>query len=86
MATMEQVREVEAVSRQIYELMAGRAAGIQGAICADLLSCWLAGHIVPGNEQATANAREAILKAHIETVRRLIPIQEREILGRHGQQ
>ena len=86
MATTAQIREVEEVSRQIYDLMAGRAPAVQGAICADLLSCWVAGHSVPGNEQATIDAREAILKAHIETVRRLIPIQEKDILGRHGQQ
>ena len=85
MATVEQVREVEEVSRQIYDLMAGRAPGIQGAICADLLSRWLAGHIVPGDERATTRAREAILKAHIQTVRSLIPINEEQILAQYEQ-
>ena len=86
MSTVQQVYEAEKVSRQIYELMAGRAPAVQGAICADLLSCWLAGHIVPGDEKATAAARERILKAHIETVRMLIPINEKDSVGRHGQQ
>jgi len=83
---MEDVFDVEEVSQQIYDLLSGRGAAVQGAVCADLLSRWLAGHVVPGNEKATAEAREEILEAHIRTVRKLIPIQEREIFAEHGRQ
>ena len=65
MATTEQAREVEEVSYQIYGLLTARDRAVQGAVCADILSLWLAGHSVPGDEKATIEVREAILKAHI---------------------
>lgn len=83
-STVEQAREVDKISQQIYNLIAGRAAVVQGAVCADLLARWLAGHIVPGDEQKTKAVRERILKTHIEIVRRLIPINEEQILAQHG--
>ena len=86
MSSVAKTYDVTKISEQIYDLLAGQGADVQGAICADLLAMWLAGHIVPGNEQATADARDKLLKLHIETVRRLIPINEELILARYGQQ
>jgi len=84
MSAVAKTYEVTRISEQIYDLLAGRGADVQGAICADLLARWLAGHIVPGDKQATADIREKLLTAHVETVRRLIPINEELILARHG--
>jgi hypothetical protein len=52
--------EVHAVVVKIRPLLAGREPAIQGAILADLLGYWLAGH-APGD-------RAAILQGHLEFV------------------
>jgi hypothetical protein len=56
---------------RIREMLAGKPAAMQGAILADLLAMWLAGHVEdPDNE----GLRELVLAAHIEAVRALIPV------------
>jgi hypothetical protein len=49
---------------------------LQGAVLADLLSIWLAGH--------APIVREEILQLHIAHVRELIEINEKLILGEQG--
>jgi hypothetical protein len=81
MNTMEMAEEAEEVGQQVYDLLAGRGPPVQGAICADILARWLAGHSVPGDKAATDEFREKMLKMHIEVVRRLIPVCEKDIHG-----
>ena len=54
---------------------------------ADLVSLWLAGHIVveeigQAERPETAKVREAMLNDWLETVRALVPESEKEILNR----
>jgi hypothetical protein len=56
---------VLAVVARIRPMLAGRHPGEQGAILADLLAIWLAGH--------PFELREALLDNHVERVRDLIP-------------
>lgn len=62
---------VELVAR-IRPLLAGRPPPVQGAVLAELLSIWLAGH-------HPAQIREPLLQAHLQTVRSLIPVNERSM-------
>ena len=43
-----ELRAVRKLVQRIRPLLAGRAAQMQGAVLADLLAIWIAGHIVPG--------------------------------------
>jgi hypothetical protein len=70
----EQAAEVLALVREIRSLLAGRDASVQGAVLADLLAMWLAGHVHLGDPEATKRARELMLEAHIVGVKALIDI------------
>jgi hypothetical protein len=72
--------QARAIVLQIKPFLAGLRSESQGAILADLLSLWLAGHIVPGNQEETEKLRGILLDNHIEAVRLLIPSSEQEIL------
>ena len=73
--------DVAELVEAIRPLLAGFPAPVQGAVLADLLAIWLAGHF--GSDAAkTAEIREMLLEAHNETVRRLIPENEEHILTR----
>jgi hypothetical protein len=72
--------QARAVVQQIRPLLAGLRSESQGAILADLLSLWLAGHLVPGSQEETDELRTLLLDNHIEAVRALIPSSEQEIL------
>jgi hypothetical protein len=61
-------RLVEPLVERIKPILAGNPGQIQGAVLADLLAIFLAGHAPP--------LREQILAIHLETVRRLIPVNE----------
>ena len=65
--------EALALSREIRPFLARRGPELQGAILADLVSVWLAGHAPP--------LREIILADWIKAVRELIPASEAEIFG-----
>lgn len=68
MTTRAEFNEIQRVTDQIRPLLAGRGPDIQGAVLADLVSMWLAGH------QCSAALREEILALHVETVRALTPV------------
>jgi hypothetical protein len=77
------------LSRQCQEILEGQGAAAQGLALADLLSLWLAGHIIIEELSAGADARpqtdqlrELLLQEHIKHVRQLVPASEREILAR----
>ncbi len=75
--------DVEPIVERIRPLLAGHRPEIQGAVLADLLATWLAGHMGEGADRV----REELLRMHIEMVRKLIPVNETMILERlrrHG--
>ena len=67
-------REVSLAVEQIKPLLAGRTTAIQGAILADMLAIWLAGHHVDGDEDATRSLRAELLSLHLTAVRALTTI------------
>lgn len=67
------------LSRKLREVIAGHSPELQGAALADLLSIWLAGHLIVGDPEATSSHREELLQLHIGCVRDLIPDSEIEI-------
>ena len=66
----------QALSRLMRGFLAGQGPGIQGAVLADLMSLWLAGH--------NPALREAFFTDWIDTVRKLVPVSEKEIFGEAG--
>lgn len=64
--------EVVALVDQIRPILHGRGEMIQGAVLADLLAMWLAGHVGPDAEALRAE----LLAMHIDAVRKLIPVNE----------
>jgi hypothetical protein len=70
-------RDVIRLVKQIEPLLAGQPRQLQGAVLADLLAIWLAGHYVEGDQAATTELRAELLKHHLETVDRLVPVNEK---------
>lgn len=62
---------VERLSMRIRPLLAGHPPQIQGAVLADLVSVFIAGH--------HPAFREELLAMHLDTVRKLVPETEKEI-------
>ena len=56
---------VREIVERIRPILAGHHPAVQGAVVADLLAIWLAGH--------QADLREALLENHIDKVRKLVP-------------
>jgi hypothetical protein len=78
-ALQSDVEAIVALVERIRPLLAGRHPDIVGAALADLLATWLAGFRVPDNPKATTEFREHLLKMHIDCMRPLIAINERDI-------
>lgn len=57
---------VDALVERIRPILAGNHPAVQGAVLADLLAIWLAGH--------PAELRHELLTMHDATVRKLIPV------------
>lgn len=72
--------QARALTLQVKSMLAGLPSEIQGAVLADLLSLWLAGHLVPGKREETDKLREFLIEQHVLAVRSLIPSSEAEIL------
>jgi hypothetical protein len=70
-------RETES---RIMAALSGQGAPLQGALLADMVALWLAGHIVPDDGAASATAREMILRDWLDTVWKLVPLAEAEII------
>jgi hypothetical protein len=56
---------VTEVVDRIRPILGGHHPAVQGAVVADLVAIWLAGH--------QADLREVLLDNHIDTVRQLVP-------------
>jgi hypothetical protein len=80
--TNDTIAMAEVVSKEIQKLLRGFGPETQGAVLADLLSLWLAGHFVAGRPAQTSELREALLIEHITTVRKLVPESEKEIMAK----
>jgi len=76
----------EQVSREIQGRLHGLGSKIQGAVLADLVSLWLAGHFAHSggaiDPQATQLIRDQMFADWVETVIDLVPESEKEILDR----
>jgi hypothetical protein len=73
--------DVRRLVEAIRPILGGKPPPIQGAVLADLLAIWLAGHFA-GDDAANAAVREELLTAHIAMVRKLIPVNEEWMLRR----
>lgn len=73
--------EVGQIVERVRPSLAGRSPEVQGAVLADLLAMWLAGHIVKDDPAGTDALREELLEMHLRTVRKLIPVNAATIHG-----
>lgn len=67
-------REVTNAVERIKPHLAGRSPAVQGAILADLLAIWLAGHQVEGDSDATRKLRVDILATHLLGIEELTAV------------
>jgi len=74
MIDRERSAEVIALVALIRPLLAGKSPPVQGAVLADLLAIWLAGHHVPGNPAATQSQRAELLAQQLKAVAQLVPV------------
>lgn len=72
--------DIIAAVEQIRPLLAGHASEVQGAVLADCLAMWLAGHHVEGDGEATRKLRAELLAMHCFEVGKLMTINAR-IMG-----
>lgn len=68
--------DVAALVDRICPIIAGHHPAVQSAALADLTSMWLSGTFVMGDRKATDQLRAANLKSFIDTVEKLIPVNE----------
>jgi len=59
---------------QIRPILAGQPPEVQGAVIADLLAIWLAGHHVAGDPDATRELRGDLLANHLLHVEQLVSV------------
>jgi hypothetical protein len=76
MTTPEQVAPIV---EAIRPLLAGKPPELQAMVLADLLGTWLAGHFIPGDEDATRKLRAELLASHCVGVRQLTSINAKII-------
>jgi hypothetical protein len=70
----DELKQVTALSDTIAPLLAGKPPHVQGAVLADLLATWLAGHHIAGDEDATRKVRADLLASHCSMVRELTSV------------
>lgn len=68
------------LSRIIAPVLYGEPSYVQGACLADLMSLWIAGHIVPGDPEATEKARRDFVADWLTAVWKLVPASEEQIM------
>ena len=72
MSATDDATEVMKLVQTISPMLVGRSHWVQGAVLADLLAMWLAGHVVRGNPKQTKKVREQMLASHLIAVTALI--------------
>jgi hypothetical protein len=65
---------VKALTDRISPILHGQDRQVQGAVLADLLARWLAGHCVPDDRFQTILTRGRILNEHMKIVRDLTKV------------
>ena len=78
-ADNEQVDQVKALINRISPILHGHDRRVQGAVLADLLATWLAGHCVPDNRLQTTLLRGRIFHEHMKIVRDLTKVNAMQI-------
>lgn len=73
-------KRVMELIEQIAPMLHGEERSVQGAVCADLLARWLAGHMDVSSKAGTDKLREELLAEHLAVVRDLIPVNEGMLL------
>jgi hypothetical protein len=68
----------------ITEVLRGHHPYVQGAVLADLLAMFIAGHSLVGDAKGTDQMRENLLAEHIKAVRLLIAPNEKIIAERQA--
>lgn len=62
----------DALVEEIKPYLAGKGSALQGLVLAELVAIWIAGHIAPGDPQATREMQGEMLLIHEQTVADLI--------------
>jgi len=78
----DQTAQALQVSKAIQPALCGLDDAVQGAALADLLSLWIAGHYVWGDDQATGEFRKEVLGHFVQAVIELIPASSKELADR----
>jgi uncharacterized membrane protein YfbV (UPF0208 family) len=79
--SQDEASEALRVSQAVQQHLVGLGPQLQGAVLADLLALWLAGHMAEG-EKRTAQLREQMLAMHLDVVRKLVKPSEQMLLTR----
>ncbi len=74
-----EVDEVQALIDRISPILHGQDRRVQGAVLADLLARWLAGHCVPDDRFQTILMRGRILHQHMKIVRDLTKVNAMQL-------
>jgi hypothetical protein len=69
-------RECFDIVARLKPLMAGHGPAMQGAVLADLISLWVAGH--------APDSREGMMKLLFDHVTALVPESDKELFGERG--
>jgi len=64
------------IVERIHPILEGRGPEAQGAILAELLATWIAGH--------HPKVRDKVLRLHVRFVRELVPVMEKIRFGDRG--
>lgn len=76
-----EITEVNDLIKACAQLLAGHHPNVVGAALADLTATWLAGHIDLASKENTDRLRAELLEMHTEAVIKLIPVNEKILLG-----
>jgi hypothetical protein len=71
--------QVAPIVESITPLLAGKPPELQAMVLAELLAIWLAGHFIPGDEDATRKLRAELVASHCKAVRQLTSIKAKII-------
>ena len=75
----EQGDNVKMLTDRISPILHGHSPVIQGAVLAELLATWLAGHVVPGDRMQTILVRGRLFHEHMKVVRDLMKLNAMRI-------
>jgi hypothetical protein len=70
---------VKMLTDRISPILHGHKPEIQGAVLAELLATWLAGHVVPGDRMQTILLRGRLFHEHMKIVRDLTKLHAMRI-------